>query len=83
MIPANPGERRQEVNIREFIEDKVAEIKKTVGEEKAISALSGGVDSSVCTVLAHRAIGHGLKGIFIDDGLMREAEPQQVQETFG
>jgi len=71
------------VKVREFIESKVDEIKSVVGDQTAISALSGGVDSSVCTVLAHRAIGAKLKVIFIDDGLMREGEPQQVQETFG
>lgn len=71
------------MKVREFIESKVDEIKSVVGDQTAISALSGGVDSSVCTVLAHRAIGAKLKVIFIDDGLMREGEPQQVQETFG
>src|SRR4030043_1791510 len=83
MILRNQGERRKEVKVREFIENKIAEIKKTVGGEMAISALSGGVDSSACTVLAHRAIGGKLKVIFIDDGLMREGEPQQVRDTFG
>jgi GMP synthase (glutamine-hydrolysing) len=65
-----------------FIEEKIEEIKSTVGSEKAISALSGGVDSSACTVLAHRAIGSNLKVIFIDDGLMRENEPQDVSKIF-
>jgi GMP synthase (glutamine-hydrolysing) len=70
------------MKIKEFIAEKVAEIRKTVDEAPAISALSGGVDSSTCTVLAHRALGHRLKVIFIDDGLMREGEPQQVQTAF-
>ncbi len=65
-----------------FIEEKIEEIKSTVGSEKAISALSGGVDSSACTVLAHRALGANLKVIFIDDGLMRENEPQEVNKIF-
>lgn len=64
------------------IEQRINEIKETVGSERAISALSGGVDSSACTVLAHRAIGSNLKVIFIDDGLMREKEPEQVSEVF-
>lgn len=64
------------------IEQRINEIKKTVGSERAISALSGGVDSSACTVLAHRAIGSNLKVVFIDDGLMREKEPEQVREVF-
>lgn len=68
--------------MKEFIEEKIQEIKATVGSEKAISALSGGVDSSTCTVLAHRAIGDNLKIIFIDDGLMREKEPEDVSKIF-
>jgi GMP synthase (glutamine-hydrolysing) len=68
---------------KQFIEDKIAEIRKTVGDRTAISALSGGVDSSTCTALAWRALGDRLKVIFIDDGLMREGEPQQVKEVFG
>jgi len=65
-----------------FIEEKIVEIKANVGSERAISALSGGVDSSTCTVLAHRAIGPNLKVIFINDGLMREKEPEQVNKVF-
>jgi GMP synthase (glutamine-hydrolysing) len=65
-----------------FIEEKIGEIKETVGQNKAISALSGGVDSSACTVLAHRAIGSNMIAIFIDDGLMREDEPEDVTKIF-
>jgi GMP synthase (glutamine-hydrolysing) len=65
-----------------FIEEKIEEVKKTVGNERAISALSGGVDSSACTVIAHRAIGDNLKVIFIDDGLMRQNEPEEVRQIF-
>ena len=71
------------MDLNNFVDEKITEIKSTVGDGLAISALSGGVDSSVCTVLAHRAIGDKLKSIFIDDGLMRENEPQDVQEIFG
>jgi GMP synthase (glutamine-hydrolysing) len=67
---------------KQFIEDKITEIKKTVGSGTAISALSGGVDSSTCTVLAWRALGRRLKVIFIDDGLMRAGEPEQVRADF-
>jgi GMP synthase (glutamine-hydrolysing) len=70
------------VEVKKFIDQKVEEIKKTVGQEKAISALSGGVDSSACTVLAHWAIADKMKVIFIDDGLMREGEPEEVKNTF-
>jgi len=71
------------VKVKEFIRDKVAGIQKTVGNMEAISALSGGVDSSVCTILAWRALGDKLKVIFIDDGLMRQGEPEQVRAVFG
>lgn len=70
------------MNVKKIIEDRIKEIKNTVGSDKAISALSGGVDSSTCTVLAHRAIGDNLKVIFIDDGLMRENEPEEVSGIF-
>ena len=71
------------MDLKNFVDEKIAEIKSTVGEGKAISALSGGVDSSACTVLAYRALGDKLESIFIDDGLMRENEPQDVQKIFG
>jgi len=70
------------VNVKKFIETQIEEISKTIGKEKTISALSGGVDSSACTVLAHRAIGSQLKSVFIDNGLMRAGEPQQVAAIF-
>ncbi|MDD8021135.1 MAG: glutamine-hydrolyzing GMP synthase [Acidobacteriota bacterium] len=70
------------MDAKKFIDKQVAEIKRTVGQHKAISALSGGVDSSVATILAHRALGPQLKVIFIDDGLMRENEPDEVKAAF-
>jgi len=70
------------VNIKAFVEARLNDIRKTAGGQKAISALSGGVDSSVCTVLAARALGANLQSIFIDDGLMREREPAQVRKIF-
>ena len=70
------------MDVKKYAEEKESEIKATVGRERAISALSGGVDSSACTVLAHRALGNNLKVIFIDDGLMRADEPQSVQRIF-
>lgn len=70
------------MDAKKFIERQVEEIKKTVGNNKAISALSGGVDSSVATILAHRALGPQLQVIFIDHGLMRENEPQEVKSAF-
>jgi GMP synthase (glutamine-hydrolysing) len=71
------------MDVKNFITDGIKEIREQVGGGRAISALSGGVDSSTCTVLAHRAVGSALKSIFIDDGLMREGEPREVQRIFG
>jgi len=65
-----------------FVAQQVAEIGDMVGEETAINALSGGVDSSVVTVLGHRALGDRLKTFFIDNALMREGEPERVVRTF-
>lgn len=70
------------MNAQRFIEEQVADIRATVGNGLAINALSGGVDSSVCTVLGHRALGNQLKTVFIDNALMREGEPQRVVATF-
>ncbi|MGQ9731881.1 MAG: GMP synthase (glutamine-hydrolyzing) [Candidatus Zipacnadales bacterium] len=66
----------------QFIEEQVATIATTVGEGLAINALSGGVDSSTVTMLGHRALGSRLKTYFIDNGLMRKDEPQQVVSLF-
>jgi GMP synthase (glutamine-hydrolysing) len=74
--------RADELDPEKFIEEKVKEIRKIVGPNKAIVALSGGVDSSTTAVLAHKAIGKRLNAFFIDNGLMREGEPQQVVQTF-
>jgi GMP synthase (glutamine-hydrolysing) len=65
-----------------FIHEQVEEIRKAVGAGVAINAVSGGVDSSVVTVLAHRALGPRLKTIFVDNALMREGEPQRVVRIF-
>jgi GMP synthase (glutamine-hydrolysing) len=71
-----------ELNPREFIDDQVAAIRETVGDGTAVNALSGGVDSAVVTVLGHRALGERLKTYFIENGLMREGEPEQVAGWF-
>ncbi|MFN3787390.1 MAG: glutamine-hydrolyzing GMP synthase, partial [Sulfurihydrogenibium azorense] len=57
-------------------------IRQTVGNKKAICALSGGVDSSVAAVLVHNAIGDNLTCIFVDNGLLRKGEREQVEKTF-
>ncbi len=65
-----------------FVDEQIASIKESVGDGMAINALSGGVDSSVVTVLAHRALGEKLKTVFVDSALMREGEPQRVVQLF-
>ncbi len=72
----------EKVDYKKFIEEKVEEIGKEVGKEKAINALSGGVDSSTVTVLGNKALGKQLTTFFVDDGLMRENEAQQVYDDF-
>jgi len=61
-----------------FIRQQCSAIAAEVGDGTAVNALSGGVDSSVVTMLAHRALGRRLKTFFIDNGLMRHGEPQRV-----
>ena len=70
------------LNTKEFIQKQSEEISKTVGDATAITALSGGVDSSVVTVLGHKALGKRLAAYFIENGLMRKDEPQTVVRTF-
>jgi len=70
------------VDYKTFLEEQISFIKESVGKDTAINALSGGVDSSVVTVLGHRAIGERLKTVFIENGLMRQGEPERVVKAF-
>jgi GMP synthase (glutamine-hydrolysing) len=65
-----------------FIEWSVSDIRTQVKDQKVICALSGGVDSSVAALLVHKAIGHNLTCIFVDNGLLRAHEADKVIETF-
>ena len=64
------------------IESQVAAVREQVGDERAICGLSGGVDSAVAAALVHRAIGSRLTCVYVDTGLMRKDESDQVVETF-
>ncbi len=72
----------QDLNSADFIAEKVQEIRAAVGDGTAINALSGGVDSSVVTMLGHQALGKKLRTLFIQNGLMREGEAEQVVALF-
>ena len=72
----------QELNTKDFIHEKVAEIQRIVKDGMTINALSGGVDSSTVTMLGHRALRDRLKTVFIENGLMREGEAEKVAGLF-
>jgi GMP synthase (glutamine-hydrolysing) len=72
----------KKLNPKKFIEEKVREIRETVGNGLAINALSGGVDSSTVTLLGHKALGKRLVSVFVENGIMREGEPQRVAGLF-
>src|SRR5205807_8397553 len=65
------------------IEEQVERIRAQVGSERVICGLSGGVDSAVAALLVHKAVGDQLTCVFVDHGLLRENEAEQVVETFG
>jgi GMP synthase (glutamine-hydrolysing) len=67
---------------KKFVEEQVKEISAAVGSGMAVNALSGGVDSSVVTMLGHKALGKRLKTYFIENGLMRKNEPQMIVKWF-
>jgi GMP synthase (glutamine-hydrolysing) len=66
-----------------FVQESIEAVRRKVGQEHVVCGLSGGVDSSVVAVLLHKAIGRQLHCIFVDNGLLRAGEAQQVQATFG
>jgi GMP synthase (glutamine-hydrolysing) len=87
--PANDREARmiqeitaQALDVNGFIAARVQEIAAAVGDGAAINALSGGVDSSTVTMIGHRALGKRLRTVFVDNGLMREGEPERVVDLF-
>ena len=73
---------KQDWTAAHFISDTVGALKKSVGNKKVVMALSGGVDSTVAATLIHHAIGKRLFGIFVDNGVLRKDEFQQVLDTY-
>ncbi|MFB6205161.1 MAG: glutamine-hydrolyzing GMP synthase [Haloglomus sp.] len=70
------------VDVDQFIEDAVAELREGIGDDDAIIALSGGVDSSTAAALAYEAVGDQLTPVYVDTGLMRKGETEEIRETF-
>lgn len=65
-----------------FIDKTIVEVQKTVGNKRVVLGLSGGVDSSVLAILLHKAIGKNLTCVFVNNGLLRKNEAQEVREVF-
>lgn len=70
----------QEFDPKAFVEKQVREIREILGNERALIAVSGGVDSSTCAALVHRAIGENLLCVMLDDAFMREGEPERIKQ---
>jgi len=68
--------------VKKFLEEEIKNIRKQIGNKKVLCALSGGVDSSVAAVLVHRAIGEKLTCVFVDHGLLRKGEREEVEREF-
>ena len=68
--------------MQSFIKEGIENIKKSIGRDRVVLGLSGGVDSSVAALLIHKAIGKNLRCIFINNGLLRKDEPEQVKKIF-
>lgn len=68
--------------MNDYAKQSIEKIRERVGDKKVLLALSGGVDSSVCAVLLHKAIGKNLTCVFVDTGLMRKFEPEEVENVF-
>ncbi len=73
--------RLEPFDAKKFVETQIEGIKRVIGKEKALVAVSGGVDSTTCAVLTHKAIGENLLCIIMDDAFMREGEPEHVAEV--
>lgn len=70
------------LNVKSYIKKEIEAIREQVGDRKVLLAMSGGVDSSVCAVLLHKAIGSNLTCVFVDHGCMRKNEAKEVKKVF-
>ena len=71
----------EKFNQKGFVETQIEELRKTIGNERALVAVSGGVDSATCAVLTHKALGENLVCVILDDAFMRVGEPEHVAEV--
>ena len=72
----------KKLNVKAYIKNEIESIRAQVGDKKVLLAMSGGVDSSVCAVLLHKAIGKNLTCVFVDHGCMRLNEAKEVKQIF-
>ena len=71
----------EKFNPESFVGTQVEELRKTIGNERALVAVSGGVDSATCAVLTHKALGENLVCVILNDAFMRMGEPEHVAEV--
>jgi GMP synthase (glutamine-hydrolysing) len=69
--------------MKNIVEESIAQLRRQIGDRKVLCALSGGVDSSVAAMLVHKAVGKQLVCVFVDNGLLRKDEAKLVKEVFG
>lgn len=77
----NIANAKKDCNLKNFVEEEIVSIKREIGSEKAICGISGGIDSTVSALLVHKAIGNNLKCVFVDHGLLRAHEREEVVEA--
>jgi len=72
---------KKDWNLTDFIQDEIARIKETVGDKNVLCGISGGIDSAVAALLVHRSVGDHLKCLFVNHGLLRLGEAEQVMDS--
>lgn len=77
----NIANAKRDWNLKNFIEEEIVNIKREVGNERAICGISGGIDSTVSALISHKALGKNLRCVFVDHGLLRASEREEVIEA--